>query len=490
MATGTPIDVRLADLPLVVDLDGTLMQTDTLHEVTWRLVVASPLALAGFPSWLASGKAAFKQEVSNRVTLDATLLPYHAELVERLRTERGRRRLVLCTGANAHIAGAVSEHLALFDEVIASDERTNMTGLTKAQRLVDRFGEQGFDYVGNSLSDVPVFARARQAWVVAPTAGLQRRLPSIGNVAAQWPRQHSMAAGLVRAMRPHQWIKNILVFVPLLAAVGIDRSDALVASLLAFVSFSLVASGVYYLNDLLDIDADRRHPRKSRRPIAAGAVPIGAALPVAGILLVAGLTLAATVSTPLVGVVSLYLFATAAYTLRLKRVPVLDAIVLATLYTLRIIGGAAAIDVVPSFWLLAFSVFFFFSLALGKRFTELLELELDGKVRPIPGREYRPEDLQTLLSQGTASGYAAVVVLALYIHNGLEPGQYRYPEFLWPLCPLLLYWIAKFWLNAQRREINDDPVIWAVTNRVSRGLAVIAVLFIAAARWLPRPLLD
>lgn len=475
-------------VPLVVDLDGTLVRTDTLHEGVLRLLVRSPQLLLQLPTWLAGGKAAFKREIATRQPTDAALLPFNAVLLERLQAEREARPLVLCTAADASIAEAVAAHTGLFSEVLSSDGASNLAGQSKGQRLVDRFGVQGFDYAGNALADLPVFAVAREAWIVTPTVPLGLRASSVTNATVHIGHTQSRLAAWFKALRPHQWIKNILVFIPLLTAVGVDQARMAVASLLAFVAFSAVASGVYLVNDMIDIDADRVHPRKRRRPIAAGTLPVVAAVPMAAALLWGGFVLAWLIAPLFAAALAVYLVVTSLYMLWLKRVPILDSIVLATLYTMRLIGGAAAIAVVPSFWLLAFSIFFFMSLALGKRHAELVEMADTVSTSVIPGRGYRPEDLHTLIAQGNASGYAAVVVLALYLNDGLERHRYQYPELLAPICLLLLYWLSKFWLNSQRREIHEDPVIWALTNRVSRGIAALTVLLLLLARWLPRPL--
>ncbi len=473
------------DVPLVVDLDGTLVLADTLHESLWRAVRLRPVLLWQLPGLLLSGKATFKAAVAKHASLDAATLPYHEPLLERLRLEAANRPVVLCTGADEQVARAVADHLGVFSDVMASDGQQNLTGADKATALVARFGEAGFDYVGNDVVDLHVFPRARRAWIVNPSSALKRRIAEVSNAGEMHAATESVARALWRAMRPHQWLKNVLVFVPLLTATDIDHVTGALTALMAFLAFSLVASGVYLANDLLDLEADRRHPRKRKRPLAAGHLPLPLAVLASTGLFGTGLAIAWAISAMFGAALCVYVLVTLAYMLRLKRVPILDSIVLASLYTLRIIGGAAAIAVVPSFWLLAFSVFFFMSLALGKRFAELVELEGTGSPSAIPGREYRPEDLQTLLAQGNATGCAAVVVMALYIHSGLEPGQYRFPELLWLICLVLLYWVSKFWLNAQRREIVGDPVIWAATNRVSRGLAVLAVVLLVAARWFP-----
>lgn len=486
-APGDPAAARAAAPPLVVDLDGTLVTGDTLFEGV-AAMLAKPWTMLAAPVWLLRGRPAFKREVARRAPLDAATLAYDEQVLALIRAERERRRIVLCTAADHAVGDGVAAHLGLFDEVLATRDGMNLSGAAKARALVERFGEGGFDYVGDSAADLPVFARARRAIVVAPAAAVRRRVAALPNVERVIERPEtggSRLAALARAMRPHQWLKNLLVFVPLLAT--FDRSDlsGVKPATLAFAAFCLVASAVYLLNDLVDLAADRRHPRKRKRPLASGALPIAYALAAAPALLLLGVLVATRVSALFVAVLALYAAVTSLYTFWLKRVPILDTLLLAGLYTLRILAGAAAIVVVPSTWLLAFSMFFFMSLALAKRHSELVEFEGSDAFGAIPGREYRAADLSTLISQGSASGYAAVLVLALYIDSPEVHARYRHPGIIWLICPVLLYWINKLWLNSQRREIRDDPVIWAVKNRVSRGLAVIGVVLLLLARWLP-----
>jgi len=472
--------------PLVVDMDGTLLSTDSLMEGIVALLRARPWLLFSLPWWLRRGRAAFKREIASRIPLDAARLPYDEELLEHLRAEQGHRALVLCTAADARFAAAVAEHLGLFDEVIATTT-VNLTAEAKARALVERFGEAGFDYAGNDVADVAVFACARRAIAVNPTPALQRRIARGAAVTRIFEsRARRPGSALLEAMRPHQWVKNLLVFVPMLATLDPGHpATAAVASSLAFAAFSLVASSAYLLNDILDVAADRQHPRKRHRPVASGALPLARALVATPLLLLDGLAVALRLGALFTALLGVYWLTSCLYTFWLKRVPLLDTSVLAGLYTMRILAGAAAIAVVPSVWLLAFSMFFFLSLALAKRHAELVESHASGTASALPGREYRPEDLTTLISQGAAAGYAAVLVLALFIDSDEVRARYNNPEIIWLICPLLLYWINKLWLNSQRRELDRDPLIWALTNRVSRAVAVISVTLLLLARFLP-----
>ncbi len=476
------------DLPLVVDLDGTLIRSDTLTETLLLFLRRTPANVWRLPGWLAGGKVVFKRRLSDHVVLDAANLPYDARLLAHLQQERGRRQIVLCTGADERIAQAVAAHVGLFDGVMATTGDVNLTGHHKARALTDRFGTAGFDYAGNDVVDLAVFKVARHALVVNATPALDRRLTETPNVTMRIPRVRAGVREALRALRPHQWVKNLLVFVPMVAAREAGLADSILLSLAAFMAFSLAASSVYVVNDLMDLDSDRAHPRKKTRPLAQGTVSIGAAGTLGLIVLLTAFVIAGAVSPLFGAVIATYVVSSTMYTVRLKRIPLLDTMTLAGLYTLRIVGGAVAIQVTPSFWLLAFSMFFFLSLALAKRHSELLEFDqkpASSASSTIPGREYVPEDLHTLISQGSASGYAAVVVLSLYIHSDIVQSQYRNPDLIFLVCPLLLYWLNKLWLNSQRRQIKEDPLIWAFTNRVSRLIGALCVLVLGLAMWTP-----
>lgn len=472
--------------PLAVDMDGTLIHTDSLYEGAVQLWKLEPLLPLKCLWWLRGGRAALKREIADRVEIDAEFLPYNAPLIERLLVMHRTRHLLLCTAADHRFAEAVALHVGVFDEVMATHDDVNLKSAAKASALVERYGAGGFDYAGNDASDLAVFAAARRALIVNPTLALRRRERRVANREpnSDWRRSVKISDYL-RALRPHQWAKNVLVYVPLLATLSVDPFDHFIPATLALVCFSLVASCGYLVNDLFDLGADRRHPRKRLRPVAAGRVPLQHAMAMIPALLVAGFAIAAQVSALFTAVLVVYLVCTVLYTLWLKRVPLLDTLILAGLYTIRILAGAAAIHVVPSGSLVSFSMFFFLSLALAKRHSELVEMEGTVQEGTIPGRRYQTEDLNTLISQGSASGYAAVLVLALYIDGPMVRQQYRHPEIIWLICPLVLYWINKLWLNSARRQIKDDPVIWAFKNRVSRGIAALSVALLLLARWLP-----
>lgn len=464
---------------LCVDLDGTLLKSDLLYETLLALLSRNPLYVFLLPLWLLRGKAALKHEIARRTELDVETLPYDLRVIEALRETTARPR-VLCTASNGKFAHAIAAHLGVFDAVIASDETANLAGHHKARVLSERFGEKAFDYMGNHEVDLHVWRRSRQAWVVNGSHALARRAAGACEVANHFPGDGGRPETWIKAIRIHQWLKNLLVFVPLLAAHRMFEPGAVVSSLLAFLAFGLCASGVYVLNDLLDLSADRRHPRKRHRPFAAGDLKLLHGLAAAPLLTLAGFAVAA-LTTPLFVLALLAYYAmTLAYSLRLKRIVMVDVMLLAGLYTIRIIGGALAIGSQLSFWLLAFSMFIFLSLAVLKRYTELADMLAAGR-QAASGRGYSVDDLPLVQSLGTASGYIAVLVFALYINSAESMTLYRRPEMLWLLCPVLLYWISRVWVIAHRGGMHDDPVVFAVTDRVSQIVLLVCGAIILGA---------
>jgi 4-hydroxybenzoate polyprenyltransferase len=467
--------------PLCVDCDGSLIRTDLLHEAVFALLKARWFLLFLLPWWLLKGRAHLKAQLAQRVRIDAATLPYNEPLVAWLREERARgRTLVLATAADRRLADGVAAHLDLFDEVLASERGINLAGAQKASALARRFGEQGFDYVGNSRADMAVWRHAGGAIVVGAPAGAGTLAAAAGGVTellrvfdggAQ--RLSARLAEYLRAMRLHQWLKNLLVLLPALAAHRIGEAQALSASLLALFAFGLAASGVYVLNDLLDLPSDRQHARKRHRPFASGRVPVAHGALMVPLLLAAAAAVAWALPPLFQATLALYLVVTTAYSVGLKNHPVIDVIVLASLYTLRVLAGSAATGIHPSFWLLAFSLFLFLSLALVKRHAELAAvLKQDGQ--RAAGRGYEVADLALLMAVGVSSAMASVLVLALYVHNPETAQLYREPMLLWLIVPLLLYWVMRLWMLTHRGAMHDDPVVFAA--RDSQSLAVLALV--------------
>jgi 4-hydroxybenzoate polyprenyltransferase len=470
-------------IPLCVDLDGTLIRTDLLFESLLVLVKQKPWLIFLIPWWLLRGKSALKAEIADRVDLDAQSLPYQAELLEFLKSAHAEGRpLVLATASHRKFADAVAQHLGLFTDVHATEGKTNLSGENKGALLARHYGVRGFDYAGNGRTDIPVWKFARHAIVVNPGAGVLEEAQGQCPIKGTFTDRSVGIKGYARALRVHQWLKNLLVFVPMLLAHQIYSLTHWINAVLAFFSFSLCASSVYLLNDLLDLPADRQHPRKRSRPFASGTIPI-----LHGILLIPLLLLAAfgvavsALPSAFVAVLGIYYLITVSYSFWLKAVVLLDALLLAGLYTIRIIGGAAATQLQLSFWLLAFSIFLFFSLALVKRYSELLVQKRRGQLT-AHGRGYHVEDLVMLMGFGVASGFVAVLVSALYVNSTVVTALYRHPIFLWLVSPLLLFWISRIWLITHRGEMHDDPVVFAATDKGSWVVAVIigGLLWLAA----------
>jgi 4-hydroxybenzoate polyprenyltransferase len=471
--------------PIAVDLDGTLVRTDLLAECVSLFFIKNPIRFFKILIWLFRGKSILKIELANRFKLDASVLPYNVDLIEWLRAEKqSGRRLVLATASHRVLAEQVAQHLNLFDEVLATEGDTNLKSTSKAKALIERFGESGFDYVGNDWPDLHVWAKAHTAHVVDPPASLLKLAKAQGNVGLVfYSGMPSKLTSTFKAMRLHQWMKNLLVFVPLIAAhqyVDIQRN---IFALLAFIIFCLTASSVYILNDLVDLQDDRHHLSKRNRPFASGGLSLIAGWGTWSILLLMA-SIFSILLMPLAFSVNIgvYLILTVAYSLQLKQFAVIDVLLLAVLYTLRIIAGAVAIDVPLSFWLLLFSMFIFLSLALIKRYSELKVARGSGKTGTLPGRGYQAEDLELVSSLGGSSGFIAVLVLALYLQDGHAGHFYAKPHLIWLICPVMLFWISRAWLIAHRGNMHDDPIVFALKDKVSWILGLIMLGVFALAR--------
>jgi 4-hydroxybenzoate polyprenyltransferase/phosphoserine phosphatase len=498
-AAGSAPLAQVASVPLCVDLDGTLVKSDTLVDTLVVLARQSPRSLLQLPKWLLAGKAAFKRNVSSAVALDVAQLPYNQPLLEYLREQHtAGREIYLATGADSQLAERVAEYLGLFAGVLASDGLVNLTGHNKLDAFKQRF-PAGFSYIGNARPDLPLLTHCTEPMLANPHRSLRAGLRSAQVQPTQiFNDAASPLKSWLRAIRLHQWAKNTLIFLPLLLA-HVRDAGPVVATLLAFISFGLAASATYLFNDLLDLEADRHHPRKRRRPFAAGNLSPIAGVATILLFLAASLTIAlllprviATLS-PLfpwdgqglfINWLIIYAVTTTAYSLRLKRMVLVDVIVLSGLYTIRILAGSAAAGVMVSPWLAAFSIFFFLSLAFVKRFSELESLRLRSEstgVAAVKGRGYRIDDLEQLRSFGTASGYASVVVFALYIGNEVAKNLYHHSARLWLLVPVLLLWLSRLWLQASRGDLHEDPVVYAITDRRSLQLGTIVVAIVLSA---------
>lgn len=462
--------------PLCIDCDGTLIRTDLLHEAVLLMLKQYPLGIFLLPFWLLKGKAYLKARIAQHVEFNWSALPYRQEILDLTRSARQQGiATILVTASPTKWAEGIANYLGIFDEVLASRDQLNLSGKNKAQALVKRYGEHNFDYAGNANADLPVWKVARNAIVVSHSKGFINKAKAVNSNPIRIILTES--AGFltyIKAIRVHQWLKNLLIFLPVLAAHDLNNFKQ---ALLAFLAFSACASVVYVINDLLDLEADRQHIRKCKRPFAAGKISVAK-----GVILVPGLLavsfgLALLLSTKFIGVLGLYFVMTLAYSIRFKQQVILDVMLLASLYTMRIIAGAAATNITPSFWLLAFSMFIFLSLALVKRYSELL-ITLEQHKGKAPGRGYAVTDLPVLMALGVSASMNAVLVFAFYLNLPEVNGMYAHKHWLWLISPLLLYWLARIWMKTHRGEIDDDPIIFAVKDWQSLvTLALCACLF-------------
>ena len=465
-----------------MDLDGTLVKSDTLVDSLLVLVRTRPrMALKTF-RWVLDGKAALKARVSECVSLDVANLPYNRSLIAFLEEERGKgRKIYLATGADAKVAGKIADYLGIFFGVLASDGNTNLTGHDKLAGLRSKFGEAGYDYIGNAGPDLPLLEHAGEAMLANPHGSLLPKIRSRNiRIQRHFEDRAPLRKSLLKAIRLHQWAKNVLIFVPVLLAHAL-RLPLILHAILAFFCFSLCASGTYIINDLLDIDADRRHTKKRYRPFAAGDLQASTGVVISVLFLAIAFMGALFLPGEFLLWLGVYLLCTLSYSLLLKKVVLVDVIVLSGLYTVRMLAGGAATRTDISTWLAGFSVFIFFSLAMVKRFSELQNLKEQGHT-PSNGRGYLVSDLEQLRSFGTASAYAGVVVFSLYISGSNVATLYAHPVRMWLMVPLMLFWVSRVWLLASRGEMNEDPVIFAVTDRVSLlvGIAAVAIAIFAA----------
>jgi 4-hydroxybenzoate polyprenyltransferase len=468
-------------LPVCVDLDGTLVATDTLWESALALLRAQPLRALWLPVWLLRGRAALKRALASAAPIDVASLPYRAEVLAYLAEARAAGRpVLLATASTRALAERVAAHTRAFDGIVASDDE-NLKGARKRDALVARFGARGFEYLGDSSADLAVWESAACGSLVGGTPSLRAGLLARTTLGREFAAASGGLGAWLRALRVRQWVKNALLLLPLLASHRFLEPPLALAALLGLLSFSLAASAVYIANDLMDLAADRRHPVKRARPFASGTLPVPAGIAAAPLLAAAGFALALALPPAFSTALGVYLAANGVYTLWLKRVLLADVAVLGGLYALRVVAGGLATGVVVSPWLMGFSLFFFLSLAFLKRFAELRRVAEEGG-DGAPGRAYQPGDVPVLLALGPACAAVSALVLGLYIQGDFVATLYRSPAALWALVPLLVYWCGRLWLLANRGEIDDDPILFTSRDRVSWIVAALALAtFVVAA---------
>jgi 4-hydroxybenzoate polyprenyltransferase len=474
---GLPVPVQ-TERPLCVDLDGTLVKSDTFADSLMVLARRHPGAFLRTPLWALQGKAHFKSQVTSLVTLDVEHLPYNRLLLDYLRDEHASgRKLYLATGADGVLARKIAAHLGIFDDVMASDGTVNLTGKTKLAHLQQRFAADGFDYIGNALPDLPLLQGAQEAMVANPDLRLNSALKSRQiAVGKKFVDRSRPLPTLAKALRVHQWAKNLLVFLPLLLAHSFRLAPVLTA-VAAFFCFCFIASATYILNDLLDLESDRLHLNKRKRAFAAGDLSVTTGLAISFVLTALALIMAASLPRKFLIYLLLYFVTTLAYSLVLKRIVLVDVIILSSLYTVRMVAGSVATNILISPWLAALSIFLFLSLAMVKRFSELQNLHSRG-ANPTSARGYLLSDIEQLRSFGTSSAYASIVIFALYINGNDVVALYHHPARMWLITPLLILWVSRVWLLASRGLLDEDPVVFALSDRMSLllclGVALIA----------------
>jgi len=469
------------DVPLCVSCERALLRTNICYEALFNLIKRNILYAFVLPIWLLRGKSALIRPVSEAVRINWRTVPFCEPALERMRAAHaGHRRVFLMTSMPKTWAQELAAELGLAEVIFMGENSCDASVENMRARLTDLFGAQGFDYIGNGGWDLPVCKLARRVHIVTSNRATMERAKENASVESVIPREGAGFFAFVKMIRVHQWVKNCLVWVPLLAAHRLSSLHDIGIGAIAFVAFSFCASSVYILNDLLDLESDRQHVRKRNRPIASGKIAVGQALSIGLLLFLTSVYLAFHISALFVMTLGVYFAMTLAYSLRLKRQVIVDVMLLAALYTIRVIAGAVATVVVPSFWLLALSMFLFLSLAVVKRYSEML-VTLSQDKQYAAGRGYSVADMPVLLSLGVSAGIAAIVVLALYINDSTTSKLYPATIWLWPVPPLILYWVSRVWMKAHRGEMHDDPVVFATRDWQSLVTLVLVGMCFAAA---------
>ncbi len=462
--------------PVCVDLDHTLIQTDSLIESIFLTIKAKPWFLLVMPFLFLLNRAKLKAKVASLSTIDPVYLPYNDAVIFYLKrmAKRGHP-IYLVTGANQKIASAIGNYLQIFSGVYASSDTLNLVGKAKADLLVKQFGERGFEYIGDSKADLAVWQHARTGSLVSNSMSLLAQAKGLTEIENVFPVKSGKLKASIKELRIYQWFKNVLVFLPMLLAHRFNEGTAILNSVLAFLAFSFMASATYVINDLSDLDADRRHDDKEHRPFASGVLPLSMAAILVPVMVGTSAFFASFLNASFAAVLLAYVITTNLYTFYLKRVPMADIVILSSLYSIRLVGGGVVNDIEISPWLAAFTGFLFISLAMIKRCSELLILQGKGESK-TSGRGYSVVDIPIIVSFGSASGYGAILVLALYINSEVAKAQYKSERLLWCICPLMIYWISRMWFLANRGLITHDPVKFTMTDRVSWGVFALAAI--------------
>ena len=470
-----------AKKPLCVDLDGTLVLTDTMWEAFFALIKQEPTHIFSTMWHIKYGRGYGKHKIAAKTSVEPNLLPYNTPLLNWIKAEKASgRKIYLVTGSNEKFAHAVADYLGIFDGVIASTHKRVMSGPDKADALTTQFGDKGFAYAGNSTADLPAWKAADEIILVNTSKAVEALAKQLGPVTKTFPGEALTARLILRAIRWHQWIKNILLFVPVLTAHELMNPSAMVNAALGFISFSAIASAVYVMNDLTDTTADRQNAYKKHRPIAAGRLSPQAAMKIGAVLGVTSIGVALLLPASFLLVIALYILINIAYSLKLKRVIGLDVLIITSLYVLRIFAGSAATGITTSPWLFIFAAGVFLSLALVKRVSEIINAEVQGSNKS--GRAYTSDHLPLLTRIGSISMYASLVVLILYIQNPTVQVLYRVPMLLWLLVPMFWVWMYRVWRITKAGQMHEDPTVFTGKDPASilAGVVAITIVFLAS----------
>ncbi len=468
---------------LFVDLDGTLVKTDLLFESIISLLKMNLLYIFILPLCLLGGKAFFKNKIASLLSLNVSLLPYNQQVLELLKGEKEKgTKIILATASNQNIAKGVCDYLKIFDDFISSDINENLRGKSKLKKIQEYTNGENFSYIGDSDCDIPILESSYEPIVVGNRRIFNKVKEENDNAVFIEECSKLTVLRFFKMIRVYQWVKNFLIFVPIILAHRFLNFDLLYKAIIAFFSFSFLASSVYILNDLADLNADRAHPTKKNRVFASGAMPISVGLEIAILLFISAISFSIFLGKDFLIVLFTYFSVTTFYSFYLKKVVLLDIIALSILYTLRILAGGIPLDIYLSPWLFMFSLFIFFSLACAKRYSELYSVR-NQLQQKINGRGYQVSDLEQIQIFGSSSGYIAILIFALYIQNGIPVELYKDATYLWFLCPLLLYWISRIWLVSHRGQMDQDPIIFALKDKASYVILFLSIFIFGIAKY-------
>lgn len=471
-------------IPLVVDLDGTFVRTDLLVEGFVHLIKKNPFYFFLCIFWLLKGKYNLKENIDARANTNYSLLPINNDIFDFIKSESEKgRKIILATASLQSQADEIRKTYPVFDEAFGSCDGQNLSGLKKSSFLVNKYGNGQFDYMGNSKADLPIFTEARHAYLINAANWVEQKAKKIGNLQKTWKNTGTILTSSIKAIRVYQWLKNLLLFVPLVTSHSISYPDLVLKTMIAFVAFGFIASTGYIINDLMDLDSDRSHPRKKKRPMASGKLSILSAIAIAIVLFVVGLMAAYLINISFFIILLLYFLLSVGYSIHFKKIVLYDVFLLAAFYTIRVISGGIVTDIPISFWLVAFSIFIFLSLAFVKRYSEIAQVT---HLKSIENRrrDYSAVDLPLLQIMGIASGFMSVIVFSLYINSPEVGLLYGNPKILWFLSFLLLFWISRIWLVTSRGQMTDDPIVFTLKDPGSYVLFLLTAIILIAATYL------